>query len=165
LVGIDGASSRLDVALQPARQHPHRMQPSYSVSHPVGAGHRALGGAQQPDWVRILSEKERWSRALSSTCVDVRRRVRQPAPGTCQTRRRRHWPGAPRVPDWGCGWGCVLVHTPPPSCATSHPTSARHTPIGRQHLSRCCSSRQQPQLWESALEQVPSGAMSQPCYV
>ena len=41
----------------------------------------------------------------------------------------------------------------------------RVTPLGRQHLSRCCSSRQQPQLWESALEQVPSGAMSQPCYV
>jgi hypothetical protein len=28
-----------------ARQHPHLMQPSYSVSHPVGAAHRALCGS------------------------------------------------------------------------------------------------------------------------
>jgi hypothetical protein len=44
-----GASSRLYVAPQPARQHPHRMQPSHSVSHPVAAmgagGDHAHGGA------------------------------------------------------------------------------------------------------------------------
>jgi hypothetical protein len=44
--------SRLEVAPHPARQHPHRMSPSHSVSHPVGAAHRALCGAQQRDWVR-----------------------------------------------------------------------------------------------------------------
>jgi hypothetical protein len=47
-VGGDGASSRLYVAPQPARQHPHRMQPSYDVFHPLGAAHGALRGAQLP---------------------------------------------------------------------------------------------------------------------
>ena len=40
-----GASSRLYVAPQPARQHPHRMQPSYDVFHPLGAAHAALWGS------------------------------------------------------------------------------------------------------------------------
>jgi hypothetical protein len=41
---------QVPVAPQPARQHPHRMQPSYSVSHPVGAAHiRHMRRAQQPD--------------------------------------------------------------------------------------------------------------------
>jgi hypothetical protein len=44
----EGASSRLYVAPQPARQHPHRMQPSYDVFHPLGAAHGALWGAQVP---------------------------------------------------------------------------------------------------------------------
>ena len=44
-VGGDGASSRLYVAPQPARQHPHRMQPSYDVFHPLGAAHGALWGS------------------------------------------------------------------------------------------------------------------------
>jgi hypothetical protein len=45
---MDGASSRLYVAPQPARQHPHRMQPSYDVFHPLGAAHGALWGSQLP---------------------------------------------------------------------------------------------------------------------
>jgi hypothetical protein len=49
--------SRLYVAPQPARQHPHRTQPSYSAYHPVGADRRALCGAQQPDWVRDSQRK------------------------------------------------------------------------------------------------------------
>ena len=53
-VGGDGASSRLYVAAQPARQHPHRTQPSMAVLHPVDARHRALGGAMVPT---ILSER------------------------------------------------------------------------------------------------------------
>jgi hypothetical protein len=40
-VGRYGASSRLYGVLQPARQHPHRMQPSYDVFHPLGAAHMA----------------------------------------------------------------------------------------------------------------------------
>ena len=44
-VGRDGASSRLYVAPQPARQHPHRMQPSYDVFHRLGAAHGALWGS------------------------------------------------------------------------------------------------------------------------
>jgi hypothetical protein len=43
--------SRLYAAPQAARQHHHRMPPSYSVYHPVGTTHRALCGAQQRDWV------------------------------------------------------------------------------------------------------------------
>jgi hypothetical protein len=43
-----GASSRLYVAPQPARQHPHRMQPSYDVFQPLGAAHMALWGSQLP---------------------------------------------------------------------------------------------------------------------
>ena len=44
-------------APQPARQHPHRMSPSYSVSHPVGAAHRALCGAQQRGCMRCCGIK------------------------------------------------------------------------------------------------------------
>ena len=40
-VGRYGAASRLYVVPQPARQHPHRMQPSYDVFHPLGAAHMA----------------------------------------------------------------------------------------------------------------------------
>jgi hypothetical protein len=50
--------SRLYNAPQPARQHPHRMQPSHSVSHPVGAAHRALCGAQQPRMRALFSAKD-----------------------------------------------------------------------------------------------------------
>jgi hypothetical protein len=35
----------------------NRMQPSCAVSHPVGAAHRALCGAQQPDCVRCSQRK------------------------------------------------------------------------------------------------------------
>jgi hypothetical protein len=65
---VDAASSRLYVASQPARQHPHRMKPSYSVSHLVGAAHRALCGAQQPDCVRDSQRKiifKSWEKVTS----------------------------------------------------------------------------------------------------
>ena len=52
-VGMDGASSRLYVAPQPARQHPHRMQPSYDVFHPLGAAHMA----RHVSVASILSER------------------------------------------------------------------------------------------------------------
>jgi hypothetical protein len=49
----DGASSRLYVAPQPAHKHPHRMQPSYDVFHPLGAAHRA----RHVSVASILSER------------------------------------------------------------------------------------------------------------
>jgi hypothetical protein len=56
------------VALQPALQHLHRMQPSCAVFHPVGAAHRALCGAQQPDCVRCSQRKihsKSWEKVTS----------------------------------------------------------------------------------------------------
>jgi hypothetical protein len=44
-------------APQPARQHTHRMQPSYDVSHSLGAAHRALCGTLQPGCVRCSQRK------------------------------------------------------------------------------------------------------------
>ena len=46
----------LSVVPQPARAPPLRTQPSYAVSHPADACHRALGGAQHSA-VPILSER------------------------------------------------------------------------------------------------------------
>jgi hypothetical protein len=56
-VRVEDAVLRLYVAPQPARQHPHRLPPSYPVYHPVGAAHRALCGAQQRDWDRDSQRK------------------------------------------------------------------------------------------------------------
>jgi hypothetical protein len=68
--GINGASgTQLSHRITPAcaRTHPPRMQPSYAVSHPADARHRALGGAMAPilkrrilskSWERVTSPKE-----------------------------------------------------------------------------------------------------------
>jgi hypothetical protein len=59
-----------------ARQHPHRMKPSHSVSHPVGAAHRALCGAQQRDACAVLSER---SDKFGISVLPLQ--VRRPHPG------------------------------------------------------------------------------------
>jgi hypothetical protein len=51
--GRPPVSTSLYVAPQPARQHPHRMQPSYDVFHPLGAAHRA----RHVSVASILSER------------------------------------------------------------------------------------------------------------
>jgi hypothetical protein len=79
-VGRYGASSRLYVVPQPARQHPHRMQPSYDVFHPLGAAHMArhvnvasilseISGLARRDRQKMVLERWTHPKALG-TIVD-----------------------------------------------------------------------------------------------